>query len=87
MPIAFAVTIVRLKVDISSVLSPMNLTFTQGHNGVSKLTTCFNLYFNINISDFFFLVMVFKRGRRVDVCMGYILMVISMTLTFMQGGE
>ena len=29
--------------------------------------------------------MAFKLGMKVDLCMGYILMVVSMTLTLMQG--
>ena len=29
--------------------------------------------------------MAFKLGMKVDLCMGYILMVISITLTLMQG--
>ena len=38
MPIKFAVKIVRLKVYMT-IASLMTLTFTQGHNCISKLTT------------------------------------------------
>ena len=38
MPITFAANIVRLKVYMT-IASPMTLTFTQGHNCVSNLTT------------------------------------------------
>ena len=38
MPITFAVNIVRLMVYVI-IASPMTLTFIQGHNYVSNLTT------------------------------------------------
>ena len=49
-----------------------------------KVDKCFNLYFNSNISDNIS-AMAFKLGMKVDLCMGYILMVMSMTLTLIQG--
>ena len=49
-----------------------------------KFDKYFNLYFNNNISENIS-AMTFKLSMKIDLYMGYILMVVSMTLTLMQG--
>ena len=49
-----------------------------------KLAKMLNVYYNSHISDSM-LAMTSKLGMAVDVCMAYMLMLVSVTLTMMQG--
>ena len=73
MPIMVAVKIVRLKVYMTIAIL-MILTFIEDHKCVSKC----------NISEDMYCI-TFKLGMVADVCMPYMLMLVSMTMTVMQG--
>ena len=73
MPIKFAVKIVRLKVYMT-IASLMTLTF----NDYSRSEVCLKLEHYLNYY-------IHKLGTRVDLWMPYMLMLVLMTLTLMQG--
>ena len=62
----------------------MTLLFTEKVTTAFQIWQEFNLYYNSHISDSIS-AMVFKLGVTVDLCIVYMLMVVSMTLTLMQG--
>ena len=77
MPITFSVKIARLKMYMT-IAGPITLTFIQNHKCVANLAT-----FKLAISQTTF--KLFNLGMTVNLYMAYMLMLVSMTLTLMQG--
>ena len=83
-PIKFAVKIVRLKVDLYNIFSVLWPCSSLKVTTVSQTWQLLNLYYNSHISDSIY-AMAHKRGMTIDLYMAYMLMLLLMTLTLMQG--
>ena len=79
MPIKLAVTIVRLNVYVIDDLELQSRSQLR-----LKLHKSFNSYFDSNISDTVSAT-AFRLGMPVYLCMVYMLTLVSITLTLMQG--
>ena len=87
MPIKFAVKIVQLKVYMT-IASPMTLIFAQGHN--FSLSVCQEGKENGRLATFdditwkqpiLSYLITFILGMTVDLCLAYIILLVSMTVT------